>query len=290
MFNAAIEHGPEHEKDIPLRVISPGLVSLVGAGPGDPDLLTVRAVRALERADFVVYDRLVAPSILALLKPATLREYAGKAGGRPDRKRNEGDEQQGINERLVTLAGRYRHVVRLKGGDPFIFGRGGEEALALQAARVPYEIIPGVTAAVGCAAYAGVPLTHRGLAQQVTLVTAHRANGADSPDWHSLAGARHTVVFYMGVAEIHTIQHELLSHGRASATPITLIENGCTTLQRVFSGRLAEMSTLARRVSLTAPAVIVVGEVAGLGLVPQPAQPADRSAPDAGSTRVGAAA
>lgn len=284
MIRGVVEYGAEGS---PLVVspgsVSPGLVSLVGAGPGDPDLLTVRAVRALERAESVIYDRLVAPSILALLNPAAMREYAGKGVGRPG---SECHEQRAINERLITLAGRYRHVVRLKGGDPLIFGRGGEEALALQAARVPYEIIPGVTAAVGCAAYAGIPLTHRGLAQQVTLVTAHRASGEGSPDWQTLVGKGQTVVFYMGVGEIHAIQQALLGHGQAPATPIALIENGCTALQRVFGGNLAEMSALARRVSLAAPAVIVVGEVAGLGLVPQPAPV---SAPGS-STSVDAAA
>lgn len=243
-----------------------GLVSLVGAGPGDPDLLTVRAVRALERADYVIYDRLVAPSILALLKPTTLREYAGKYVGQRG-------EQHAISDRLVALASRYRHVVRLKGGDPFIFGRGGEEALALQAAAVPYEIIPGVTAAVGCAAYAGIPLTQRGLAQQVTLVTAHRARGEGAPAWASLAGAGHTVVFYMGVGEIRAIQHEMIAHGRAPGTPVALIENGCTPAQRVFTGTLAEMAALAARVVLTAPALIVIGEVTALALAPVPVGP-----------------
>ncbi len=243
----------------------PGLVSLVGAGPGDPDLLTVRAVRALEHADFVLYDRLVAPAILALLAPATPREYAGKAGGHQVRA---GSTQLAINERLIALAGHYRHVVRLKGGDPFIFGRGGEEALALQAAQIPYEIIPGITAAIGCAAAAGIPLTHRGVAPQVTLVTAHRASGEGSPDWSTLVSPTQTVVFYMGVGEIHTLQRELLRHGRSPATPIALIENGCTREQRVFNGQLGEMNALAHRVALAAPALIVVGEVTALGILP----------------------
>ncbi len=243
---------------------SPALVSLVGAGPGAPDLLTMRAVRALERADYVLYDRLVAPAILTLLAPTTPREYAGKVAGRQGR---EGSAQLAINERLIALAGRYRYVVRLKGGDPFIFGRGGEEALALQAAQIPYEIIPGITAAIGCAAAAGIPLTHRGLAQQVTLVTAQRASGEDSPDWSTLTSAGQTVVFYMGVGEIHTLQHELLKHGRSPATPIALIENGCTNAQRVFHGRLGTMTDLARQVTLSAPALIVVGEVTALGIL-----------------------
>jgi len=235
-----------------------GLVSLVGAGPGDPELLTVRAARALEQADYVLHDRLVAPAILDLAKPETPREYVGKDRG-------DNHRQAAINARLIELAHRYGRVVRLKGGDPFVFGRGGEEALALQQARVRYEIVPGLTAAVGCAAYAGIPLTHRGLAQQVTLVTAHHA-AAGGPAWAALAGAGHTVVFYMGVAEIRTIETELLHHGRAATTPVALIENGCTATQRVFRGPLAGITALAARVGLRAPALILVGEVAGLDL------------------------
>lgn len=239
-----------------------GLVSLVGAGPGDPDLLTVRALRTLQEADCVVYDRLVAPAILALIRPGAHREYAGKGVGRPS------TAQDAINARLVALAAQYRHVVRLKGGDPFIFGRGGEEAQALEAAGVPWEVIPGITAATGCGAYAGIPLTHRGLAQQVTFITAQRASERDTVHWASLANAGHTIVFYMGVGEIGTIEEELQRHGRSGTTPVALVENGCTPEQRIFIGTLDGISALARQVALQAPALVIVGEVAGLDLKP----------------------
>jgi len=239
-----------------------GVVSLVGAGPGDPDLLTVRALRALQAADCVVYDRLVSSDILALIRAGAYREYAGKGVGRPSA------VQQSINARLFALAGQHRRVVRLKGGDPFIFGRGGEEALALEAAGIAWEIIPGITAATGCGAYAGIPLTHRGLAQQVTFVTAHRASAEGGVDWASLARAGCTVVFYMGVSEIPTIEAQLQLHGRSASTPVALVENGCTPQQRVFCDTLEGLASLARQVALQAPALVIVGEVAGLGLRP----------------------
>lgn len=237
-------------------------VTLVGAGPGDPELLTLRALRALQEADHVLHDRLVPAAILALIPSSVPREFAGKIPGR------RGEEQSAINARLIELARSRQRVVRLKGGDPFIFGRGGEEALALEAAGIDYEIVPGITAALGCGAAAGIPLTHRGLAQQVTLITAHRADEAGAIDWASLAGAGHTLVFYMGVGEIETIERELCRHGRGPETPVALIERGCLPGQRVFRGRLSGMSTLARLVALKAPSLVIVGEVAGLDLRP----------------------
>jgi len=237
-------------------------VTLVGAGPGDPELLTLRALRALQEADHVLYDRLVPAAILALIPAGIPREFAGKVPGR------RGEEQTAINTRLIELARQHSRVVRLKGGDPFIFGRGGEEALALEAAGIDYEIVPGVTAALGCGAAAGIPLTHRGLAQQVTLITAHRADEAGAIDWPALARTGHTIVFYMGVGEVETIEHQLCLHGRDPTTPVALVENGCLPEQRVFRGRLAGMATLARQVALKAPALLIVGEVAGLELSP----------------------
>lgn len=238
---------------------SSGLVSLVGAGPGDPELLTVRAVRALERADVILYDRLVPSTIVALAKPSSRREYVGKTR----------DEtvctQAAINARLVELARRNRYVVRLKGGDPLIFGRGGEEIEALIAANIPYEIIPGITAALGCAAYAGIPLTHRALAQQVTLVTGHQASAQGGPDWSTLVGRQQTVVFYMGVAKIATIERELLIHGRAADTPVALIENGCTPAQRVVVTSLGALTVTALNAAIKAPALIIIGDVAAFG-------------------------
>lgn len=232
------------------------MVSLIGAGPGDPELLTLRALRVLQQADFVLYDRLVSPAILALA-PQALREYVGKRVG-------SGCAQATINERLVEIARRYRRVVRLKGGDPFIFGRGGEEILALRAHGIAFEVIPGITAALACAAAAAIPLTHRGLAHQVTLVTAHRADRRAEYDWHALAAANHTVVFYMGVAELPLIERQLLAHGRAGATPIALVENGSLGGQRVLVTRLDQLASTAARVALHAPAVVIIGEVVGL--------------------------
>lgn len=235
------------------------MVSLVGAGPGDPELLTLRALRVLERADVILHDRLVPNAIVALGAPAATREYVGKTR----------DEtvctQVAINARLVELARRHRYVVRLKGGDPSIFGRGGEEIEALIAANIPYEIIPGITAALGCAAYAGIPLTHRALAQQVTLVTGHQASAQGGPDWSTLAGRQQTVVFYMGVAEIATIERELLIHGRAADTPVALIENGCTPAQRVVVTSLGALTVTAASTAIKAPALIIIGEVAAFG-------------------------
>ena len=230
-------------------------VTLVGAGPGDPDLLTVRAVRALARADAVLYDRLVPSPILDLIAPTAQREYVGKQAG-PGQ-----TEQALINARLVELARTHNFVVRLKGGDPFIFGRGFEEIEALHQHGIDYAVIPGITAALGCAAAVGIPLTHRGLAHQVTLVTAQHAAATRALDWRSLSAPFQTVVFYMGVAEIPTLQHELLAHGRAADTAVALIEQGCTAAQRVFVTTLGTLAAEATRVSLAAPALIVIGEV-----------------------------
>lgn len=253
----------------PARQATPR-VSLVGAGPGDPDLLTVRAVRVLSDADYVLYDRLVAPEILALLPRGTPREFAGKVRG------HGGAEQPWINARIVTLARRHGHVVRLKGGDPFMFGRGGEELLALTAAGIRCDIVPGITAAAGCAAVAGIPLTHRGLAAQVTLVTAQRAQGETGPDWAQLAAVGHTLVIYMGVAETVEIETGLVTGGRDPRTPVALIENGCTPRQRIFHGRLGGLAALARQVVLCAPALIVVGEVSALGFAAPQTAPCAR--------------
>ncbi|MGH8598758.1 MAG: uroporphyrinogen-III C-methyltransferase [Gammaproteobacteria bacterium] len=227
-------------------------VSLVGAGPGDPDLLTVRAVRRLAAADFVLYDRLVPGAIVDLAQRA-IHECVGKLNP------NHGLDQTAISRRLIEVARHYRRVVRLKGGDPFIFGRGGEEILALHAHRIPFEVIPGITAALGCASAVGIPLTHRGLAHQVTFVTAQRAGGEIL--WPTLAVRGQTVVFYMGVAEIPTIQQRLIQYGRTGGTPTALIENGSRQNQRVFVTTLNNLTDLARAVSLKAPSLIIVGEV-----------------------------
>lgn len=240
-----------------------GHVSLVGAGPGDPGLLTLNALRALQQADVIVHDQLVSKAVLELARrDADLLDVGKKAG---DHK----TEQQRINELLVTLATAGKKVVRLKGGDPFIFGRGGEELEALRAHGIPFDVVPGITAALACGAYAGIPLTHREHAQSVRFVTAHCQRGSDGVitdtlDWPSLARDRQTLVFYMGVAQLETIRAQLLRHGRAANTPFALIENGSRPEQRVVTGTLAELPERAAAFAVRSPALLVVGEVAGL--------------------------
>ncbi|HMM76818.1 MAG TPA: siroheme synthase CysG [Gammaproteobacteria bacterium] len=234
-----------------------GSVALVGAGPGDPSLLTLRAVRALQEADVILHDRLVHPDVLDLARRDARREDVGKLAG--------GDHaaaQDAINARLVELARQGLRVVRLKGGDPFIFGRGAEELEALRAHDIAFEIVPGITAALGCAAYAGVPLTKRAVAQQVTLVTAHCAKSIDRLAWPLLAQARHTVVFYMGVGQAALIEARLREFGRAPATPVAIVERGTTAAQRVTHTTLAALAATVAREQVQAPALIIVGEIA----------------------------
>ncbi|KAF1006940.1 MAG: Siroheme synthase [Luteibacter sp.] len=235
-----------------------GSVVLVGAGPGDPGLLTLSGLRALNEADVILHDRLVSPEVLALARRDAERIEVGKEAGRHH------VTQERIHVLMIAFARAGRRVVRLKGGDPFVFGRGGEELEALRDAGVPYEVVPGITAALGCAAYAGIPLTHRDHAQSVRFATAHcRAAGADL-DWASLAQARQTLVLYMGVAEVETIRDNLLAHGRDAATPFALVENGSRPEQRVVTGTLADLPDLATRHAVRSPALLIVGEVAGL--------------------------
>jgi uroporphyrin-III C-methyltransferase / precorrin-2 dehydrogenase / sirohydrochlorin ferrochelatase len=235
-----------------------GHVSLVGAGPGDPGLLTVNALRALQRADVIVHDQLVSKAVLDLARrDAELIDVGKKAG---DHKTS----QERINELLVELAQQGKQVVRLKGGDPFIFGRGGEELEQLRARAVRFDVIPGITAALACGAYAGIPLTHREHAQSVRFVTAHCQQSQDSLDWPGLARERQTLVFYMGVAQLATIRAQLLEHGRDADTPFALIENGSRPEQRVITGRLTELPEKAAAWAVRSPALLVVGEVAAL--------------------------
>ena len=235
-----------------------GSVVLVGAGPGDPGLLTLRGLRALNEADVILHDRLVSPEVLALARRDAERVEVGKEAGRHH------VSQERIHALMIAFARAGRRVVRLKGGDPFVFGRGGEELEALREAGVPYEVVPGITAALGCAAYAGIPLTHRDHAQSVRFATAHcRAAGSDL-DWASLAQARQTLVLYMGVAEVEAIRDNLLAHGRATTTPFALVENGSRPEQRVVSGTLGDLPRLARQHAVTSPALLIVGEVAAL--------------------------
>ena len=237
-----------------------GKVAIVGAGPGDPDLLTLRAARLIGQAGAVVHDRLLSPEILDLCSDDCRVIYAGKSPGRHALRQEE------INDLLVSLAREGLDVVRLKGGDPFVFGRGGEEAEALAAAGIPYEVVPGVTSAVAAPAFAGIPVTHRGLAASVTFVTAHEdpAKESGQVDYAHLARAKGTLVFLMGARAVGRIARSLLSNGMAAATPVAIVENGSTPRQRTLRCRLEEAARLAEREEVASPAVVVVGEVAAL--------------------------
>jgi uroporphyrin-III C-methyltransferase/precorrin-2 dehydrogenase/sirohydrochlorin ferrochelatase len=237
-----------------------GFVTLVGAGPGAADLLTLGGLKALQEADVVLYDRLVGADVLALIPDHVQLEDVGKLTGQDHQQ-----TQLRIGERLLTLAHAGQRVVRLKGGDPFIFGRGGEELAVLAAHDIPFAVLPGVTAALGCAAYAGIPLTHRDFAQQVTFVTAHCQRSIDRVDWAALGQSNHTVVFYMGVAQLPVIEQRLLAAGRRGETPIALIERGSTAQQRVILGRLSALAALGADQAVIAPSLVIVGEVAALG-------------------------
>ena len=238
----------------------PGMVHLVGAGPGDPDLLTLKAHRLLQRADVVVYDRLVSSEVLALARRDAERIYVGK------RRAHHCMAQSEINERLVALARAGKSVVRLKGGDPFVFGRGGEEIEALIAAGVAVEVVPGITAALGCAASAGIPLTHRDHAQACVFVTGHTRDGELTLDWPMLARPRQTVVIYMGAESLSLIARQLLQHGLEPGTPVALIENGTTDRERRVVGSLATIERQAMRAQLSGPTLFMIGEVVGLAL------------------------
>lgn len=237
-----------------------GRVSLTGAGPGDPGLLTLNALRALHQADVILHDRLVSSQVLDLARRDAERIAVGKQPGA------DGDaSQHRIHCMMAEYVRRGLHVVRLKGGDPFIFGRGGEEAEFLRQRGIDYEIIPGLTAASACASYAGIPLTHRDHAQSVRLVTAHCKHSLDTLDWHSLAAPRQTLAVYMGVARLPELSRKLLAHGCDAATPVALIENGSRTGQRVVHGRLRELPELAVRNDIRPPAMLIIGQVAALG-------------------------
>jgi uroporphyrin-III C-methyltransferase/precorrin-2 dehydrogenase/sirohydrochlorin ferrochelatase len=237
-----------------------GLVHIVGAGPGDPDLLTMKAHRLLQRADTVVYDRLVSPEILAVGRRDAERLYVGKRAGQHAMAQSE------INQRLVALARAGKSVVRLKGGDPFVFGRGGEEVEALTEAGITVEVVPGVTAALGCAASAGIPLTHRDHAQACVFVTGRLKDGTVALDWPMLARPRQTVVIYMGAQSLGTIARQLIAHGLPARTPVALIENGTTSQERRVVGTLASIERQALRANILGPTLGVIGEVVGLAL------------------------
>jgi uroporphyrin-III C-methyltransferase/precorrin-2 dehydrogenase/sirohydrochlorin ferrochelatase len=236
-----------------------GKAWLVGAGPGDPDLLTIRALRILQTADVIVHDRLVSDEVLALARRDADLISVGK---KPGCKAN---PQQDINALLVDLVRSGKDVCRLKGGDPFVFARGGEELEALQQAGFAAEVVPGITAAAGCAAYAGIPLTHRDLSQSVVFVAAHGKDSADTLDWPSLARDQQTLVFYMAVGRFPELMNRLIDHGRAADTPIAIIEKGTTPEQRVVRGHLGQLQMLREARRIEPPAILIVGEVAALG-------------------------
>lgn len=235
-----------------------GEVVLVGAGPGDPGLLTLHAHRALQQADVILHDRLVSDEVLDLARRDVEFIQVGKTPG------SELNSQDKINALLIDQALQGKRVVRLKGGDPFVFGRGGEELEALREADIAYRVVPGITAAAACSAYAGIPLTHRDYAQSVRFVTAHCKGSIDRLDWKALAQEKQTLAFYMGVSQLGRIQQQLLAYGRRAEVPFALIENGTRKQQRVLRGSLGELARVARLEKVQTPALLVVGEVAVL--------------------------
>jgi len=235
-----------------------GFVWLVGAGPGDPELLTLRAARLLREAEVVVYDYLVSEQVLGLLNPRAERIYAGKRQG------CHALAQEEINKLLVALARRGRRVLRLKGGDPFIFGRGAEECEFLAAHGVPFEVVPGVTSASGASCHAGIPLTHRDFARAVVFATGHLKDGSSDLDWAALARPNQTVVIYMGLTRLAEICARLVAHGAAPETPAAVIERATTDRQRVVAGTLGTLAEQVAVQGLKPPALIVVGEVVRL--------------------------
>lgn len=235
-----------------------GKVWLLGAGPGDPELMTLKGQRILRSAEVVVYDALVGEGVVAMIPPTARCIYAGKQSSRHTL------PQEGINALLAELAREGLQVVRLKGGDPFVFGRGGEELEYLAQQGIPFEVVPGVTAATGCAAYSGFPLTHRDHAQAVTLITGHLKDGTVDLDWPSLARTGHTLVFYMGVGAIDAICRQLVRHGMPPDTPAAAVEKGTLPEQRTVRADLATLAQRVHEAGVSPPALIIIGSVVGL--------------------------
>lgn len=233
-----------------------GKVFIVGAGPGDPDLITLKALKALQQAEIILYDRLANKELLAYAPPTSVKIYCGKVPGA------HAMQQEHINEALIQYAKQGKTVIRLKGGDPFVFGRGSEEAIALAQQNIPFEIVPGITSAIGAAAASGIPLTHRGSAASFACVTGSRCHNARSPiRWDLLAHSVDTLAIYMGVSQLPAIREELLGHGKSPSTPVALIENGTTSKQRTVVTTLGDMHNAAAMSRLDNPALIIIGEV-----------------------------
>ncbi|MFD2229001.1 uroporphyrinogen-III C-methyltransferase [Alkalimarinus sediminis] len=235
--------------------LQPGEVALVGSGPGDPELLTLRALRLIREADIVVYDKLVSEAIMGMVPTETDRIFVGKTAN------DHTLPQEEINTLLVRLSKENKRVVRLKGGDPYIFGRGGEEIQVLLASDVPCRVVPGITAASGCATYAGIPLTHRDHAQSCTFVTGHLKSGNLVLPWENLARPNQTVVFYMGLQSIEVINRELQAHGMSGDMPAALVEQGTTPNQRVFIATLDTLQQHVQDKNIQTPTLIIIGTV-----------------------------
>jgi len=240
------------------KEIDLGEVYLVGAGPGDPDLLTFKALRLMQQADVVLYDRLVSKGVMDLVRRDAELIYVGKKGG------SESTRQIDINERLVELAKSGKRVCRLKGGDPFIFGRGGEEIETLSDNGIPFQVVPGITAASGCASYAGIPLTHRDFSQSCRFVTAHLKDGTSNLPWGEFVVEQQTVVFYMALTSANHICQQLMANGMREDMPVALIERGTTPEQKVYTTSLSKLPDLINNQEIHAPSLLIVGKVVGL--------------------------